>query len=120
MTFWNVVSAAAAIVAIATVAGLALQRGYTVALRDNLTLARETTEVQRKEIEKLKTDLSEAKVTIAAQANDIRVLQGVVTGEVQLQVIHQTLDTHHEAAEEHWDRTTGVLQEILAAIRGAA
>lgn len=117
---WNVIAAAAAIIAVATVAGLALQRGVTIGLREQLGDARGKIAEQRAEIDELKADREADRAIITAQANDIRVLQSVVTGEVQLQVIHDTLDTHHETAEIHWRHTRNTLDEILAALRDTA
>lgn len=120
MTIWNIIAAAAAVISIATVAGFGWQQGRVLALRNDLNGARAKIEEQRGEIDDLKADREEDRATIAAQANDIRVLQSVVTGEVQLQVIHDTLDIHHETAEVHWRHTEETLDQILETLRRTA
>lgn len=120
MTFWNIVAAAAALVSIASVCGMALNRGYTTSLRESLTLANENLAKQDDKITQLEQQGVKDRETIADQAHDIKVLQGVVTGEVQLQIIHDTLDAHHIAAEAHWDKTQRVLDEILTTLRRPA
>lgn len=120
MDFWNVVAAAAAIVAIATVAGLGLQRGYTVSLREQLGSAREQIEAQRSEIDEMKRERVEDTSTIERQGNDIAVLQRVVTGEVHWQAISELLDFHHQTTEAHATRIETTLRSILDELRRSA
>lgn len=120
MDFWNVVAAAAAIVAITTVAGLGLQRGYTVSLREQLGSAREQIDAQRTEIDELKRGRVGDAATIERQGNDIAVLQRVVTGEVHWQAISDLLDHHHDLAEQHWVNTEQTMTQILETLRRTA
>jgi hypothetical protein len=115
--FWNVVAAAAAIVAIATVAGLGLQRGYTISLREQLGSAREEIEAQRGQIEVMKQERAEDRTLIAKQASDITTLQRVVTGEVHWQAISDLLDHHHAESQQHWVKAEQVLTEIRDYLR---
>jgi hypothetical protein len=120
MDFWNVVAAAAAVVAIATVAGLGLQRGYTVSLREQLGSARNQIDAQRAEIDELKRERVEDMAALARQSNDIAVLQRVITGEVHWQAISELLDFHHQSAESHATRIENSLGTILDELRRTA
>lgn len=120
MDFWNVIAAAAAIVSIATVAGFGLQRGRVTAVRTDLGEAYKKIEAQRGEIDDLKQDRAEDRTLITQQANDIRVLQSVVTGEVHWQAISDLLDHHHAEAQQHWTTAEAVLTEIRDTLRRPA
>lgn len=120
MDIWNVVAAAAAVVAIATVAGLGLQRGYTITLREQLGSAREQIEAQRTELNEMKQERSKDKAAIDRHRNDIATLQRVVTGEVHWQAISELLDFHHQSAESHATRIETTLGSILEELRKSA
>lgn len=120
MDIWNVITAAAAIVSIATVAGLSLQRGRVVALRGDLSDARGKIEEQRGEIDDLKVQREADRTLIERQRSDIQLLQRMVTGEAHWQAISDLLDHHHEQAEDHWKNTEQSLDDILAELRRTA
>lgn len=120
MDIWNAVSAAAAIVAIATVAGFGLQRGRVISLSESLREAREKMAEQRIEIDELKDERLEDTKTIENLRTDIRVLRGLVTGEVQWRATVDLIEHHHERAERHWEHTTSTLDEILSTLRETA
>lgn len=106
MTFWNLLSAASVLVALATFVGLALQRGV-------LTSVREQNGDYEKRIKFLEDQRDRDKQTIKDQTNDIASLQRIVTGEVQWQAISDLLEHHHKDAVQHWTRA----EELLVGIR---
>jgi chromosome segregation ATPase len=118
--FWNVVSAAAAVVSIATVAGFSLQRGRVVSLRADLGDARGKIAEQRDEIDDLRSDRETDRQTISQQSSDIALLQRMVTGEAHWQAISDVLDHHHQSAERHWSGTQSSLDAILEELRRPA
>lgn len=120
MDFWNVVAAAAAVVAIATVAGLGLQRGVTSGLRESLAESRAKIEEQRGEIDDLKKDRADDRALIAQLNSDLAVLRPLVTGEIHWQAISDMLEHHHETAEKHWATVEGTLGAISSKLGGMA
>lgn len=117
---WNVVAAASAIIAIATAAGFGLQRGRVMSLREDLGDARTKITDQRTEIDELKDGRLEDAKTIESLRTDVRVLRGLVTGEVQWRATVDLIEHHHERAERHWEHTSTTLDEILSTLRQSA
>lgn len=106
MAYWDLLSTASVIVALATFAGLALQRGIVVNLREQLTDA-------RAEIEGLKTKRAEDKTKI----HDLEAVVKIATGEVHWQAISDVLEHHHKTAEDHWKTERALLDEIRDILR---
>lgn len=98
-------TAAAVIIALATAAGLGLQRGVVTNLREQLNDA-------RSEITDLKTNRTETAADNARLKSDLSALQRVVTGEVHWLALNDLLDHHHKLTEEHWRVVEPVLTEI--------
>lgn len=111
MDLGNLLSTASVIVALATFAGLALQRGIVTSLREQVG-------DQKTRIDSLTAERGEDKATIARQASDIAALQRVVTGEVHWTAISDLLEHHHKAAQENWQRGESLLEEIRDNTRG--
>jgi hypothetical protein len=103
--FSGVLQAASVIVALATFAGLALQRGVVTSVRE------QNADYERR-IVFLEAAGARDQATIAQQSADLAALQRIVTGEVQWQAISDLLDHHHKAAQEQWVRHTELLVQI--------
>lgn len=103
MPIEDLLSTASVIVALATFAGLALQRGVVTSLREQVG-------DQKTRIDSLTAERADDKATILRQTADIAALQRVVTGEVHLEAISDLLEHHHKLAESHW-RT---MEEMLS------
>lgn len=110
MDLWEVLSAAAVIVSLASFAGLGLQRGVVTSLREQLGDARD-------QIKDLKEKNSDNQKVMAEQAHAIATLQRTVTGEVQWTVISGILDDHHRSATEHWSQEIALLTEIKNGVK---
>lgn len=110
MDIWQVLQAASVIIALGSFAGLALQRGIVVGLREQVG-------DQKTRIDFLETERAEDKATIARQTSDIAALQRVVTGEVHWVAISDLLETHHKAAVENWHTAHGYLERIDNGVR---
>lgn len=106
----NLLALALAIVSIATLAGLGLQRGTVTNLREQLKDARE-------EIAALKTGRTEDRAATEVLKNDLSALQRVVTGEVHWLAIGHQMDDHHKAATEHWQAELMILTEMRDLLR---
>lgn len=111
MALGNLLSTASVIVALATFAGLALQRGIVTSLREQVG-------DYKGRVEFLETERTEDKSTITRQASDIAALQRIVTGEVHWTSISDLLEHHHKAAQENWRRGEELLEEIRDNTRG--
>lgn len=110
MDIWQVLQAASVIIALGSFAGLALQRGIVVGLREQVG-------DQKTRIDFLENGRTEDKATIARQTSDIAALQRVVTGEVHWTAISDLLDHHHKAATENWREAHSLLTEIRDDVR---
>lgn len=105
MDIWQVLQAASVIIALGSFAGLALQRGVVVGLREQVGDS-------KTRIEFLEKERTEDKTLIATQSSDIAALQKVVTGEVHWLAISDLLEHHHRDSVEHWRDTKHLLTEI--------
>lgn len=105
MALGELLSTASVIVALATFAGLALQRGIVTSVRE------QNADYERR-IMFLEAAGERDQATITQQAADLAALQRIVTGEVQWQAISDLLDHHHKAAQEQWRRHEDLLTEI--------
>lgn len=105
MALGELLSTASVIVALATFAGLALQRGVVTSLRE------QNNDYERR-IVFLEAAGARDQLTIAGQVSDLSALQRIVTGEVQWQAISDLLDHHHKAAQEQWRRHEELLEQI--------
>ena len=104
--YWDLLSTASVIVALATFAGLALQRGIVVGLRERVAdLTSENVD--------LKTGRAEDKTRI----HDLEAVVKIATGEVHWQAISDVLEHHHKTAEDHWKTERAALDEIREILR---
>jgi hypothetical protein len=101
----RLLTAALAIVSIATLAGLGLLRGVVTNLREQLKDARE-------EIADTDRRLAAEKARGDQLANDLDALGRVVTGEAHWVAIGQKLDEHHSEALQHWSNDERLLGDI--------
>ena len=91
---------------IATAAGFGLQRGNTVNLREQLKDCRE-------ELASIKASRDEARVANAQLTADLEALKRVVTGEVQWEVLTDSLSDHHREALEHWKQAEARFDRLI-------
>lgn len=110
MDIWQVLQAASVIIALGSFAGLALQRGIVVGLREQVGDS-------KTRIEFLEKERAEDKALIASQTSDIAALQRVVTGEVHWVAINDLLDHHHKAAVDNWREAHSLLTDIRDDVR---
>jgi len=105
-SFRELLSTASVVIALATFAGLALQRTFVVNLRErNKDLAEERDD--------LKVKQAESKIRIA----DLEAVVKIATGEVHWQAISDILEHHHKTAEDHWKLERAALDEIREILR---
>lgn len=101
----RLLSAALAIVTLATAAGLGLQRAQVSSLRTRLKDSDEELARKGRRLDEAITELDRVRTDLAA-------LTRVVTGEAHWVSIGQKLDEHHEEATGHWTRADQLLAEI--------
>lgn len=116
----NLLSTAMGVMALASLAGVGLMRGTVTALRENLDDARkDNADVDRRlAIETREREAAQAEV--AQLRVELGALGRVVTGEAHWVAIGQTLDTHHEEAQNHWLVGEGLLTEIRDLLKDRA
>lgn len=110
-------SIALTVVALATLAGYGILRGNVQNLRDQLKDEREARA-------SLSTRFEATKVENADLTGKVRVLEGIVTGEVHWVALGTQLNEHHTEAREYWERNEKnntdlrrLLEDILDAVR---
>lgn len=113
----DLLSLALAVVAISTLAGYGLLRGNVQNLRDQLKDEREARESLTGRFTEMKTENTDLR-------GKVKVLEGIVTGEVHWVALGSQLDHHHQEAKEYWtaaasrdEAQQGVLFEILSELR---
>lgn len=111
MDIWQVLQAASVLIALGSVAGLALQRGIVVGLREQVG-------DQRTRIEFLESGRTEDKAELSRQASELTVLRPLVTGEVHWSAISDLLEHHHKATTDNWQEAHRLLENIDANTRG--
>lgn len=104
-TLGTILTVALAILAIATAAGFGLQRGRVSQLQGRL-------DDSDKEVVRKDRRLTDALAELETVKAQLEALRQVVTGEVQLEVLTEKLDEHHEEAQTHWNRDEKLLEEI--------
>jgi hypothetical protein len=106
----QIVQTASFVIAIAGLAAIALQRGITTSLREQVGDS-------KGRIEFLERERADDKALITQQAADIAALKRVVTGEVHWTSISDLLDHHHKLSIEHQRRTEQLLEQIRDEVR---
>lgn len=120
MSWLNILGVAGAIIGIASMTGLGFQQGRVTGLRGDVDDYEKRLSVAREEIDELKAGREEDARTIASMRSDIRLLQSMVTGEVQWRATVDLMEHHHTRAERYWEATSETLERILAELRESA
>lgn len=122
--FWDLLSTASVVIALALAAGLGLQRSVVITLRetrdDALTeaeLMKNQRDEARQEVKAKDLALAAKDVLLQQKDSEITLLARTVTGEVHWQAISEMLDHHHETAEVHWKRVEVLCADLLAELQ---
>lgn len=116
MDFENLLTAALAVLALATAGGYGLLRGRVSALRDELKDEREGRASERETIRELRASLVAAQAEVAALRIDVEAIGKVARGEAHWVAVGEQLDTHHAKSVEHWMRDEELGAAMLAVL----
>lgn len=111
----DLLSIALTIVAVATLAGYGLLRGRVQGLREELKDERDARASLAGRHEALKVEAADL-------LGKVKVLEGIVTGEIHWVALGSKLDEHHTEATEYWTRAeqhTATQETLLTEIRDA-
>jgi predicted phage gp36 major capsid-like protein len=114
----NLLTAALAVLALATAGGYGLLRGRVSALRDELEDERKGRESDRQERDDLRAKNADLRRDLDNVTVELEALTRVVTGEVHWVAIGDKLDHHHGEAKDHWGKTEDAIEKALDMLKG--